>query len=300
MYTKKIEYLPPIANPVVSPEYSNPPLLLHAVRFGFSVVGRIFPGFAGKVAYRLFTTPRKRAIHKVSDPVIERARLFEVLYGKQILKAYEWGQGDKTILLVHGWESRGTALRSFVPELVEQGFRVIAFDGPAHGNSTGKRTNLPHFGGAIRAVINHIGGVYGIITHSFGGASTVYTLSQSNIEVERLILIAVPNQINSMLTSAISTMRVPNTASRRFVQIIEEKLKSPVKEADISRANGKLKVKKTLIVHDKNDKVVPFQAAEGIFESWDNASLLVVEGMGHYKLVKHPSLVEKVVHFITG
>lgn len=302
MITKKIEYLPAISDPSGSRPVSRPSLAIYLVRLWFSIVGRLFPAYAGRIAYRLFATPRRRANHKFSDPIIEKARLFDVLYGKQILKGYEWGEGDRNILLVHGWESRGTALRSFVPALVDQGFRVIAFDGPAHGHSTGKRTNLPHFGGAVRALINHIGGVYGIITHSFGGASTVFGLSnsQEDIEVEKLVLIATPNRLSLVLNTAIKMMGMPTKASRKFIKIIEGKLKRPVKEADISQANGKLKVKEALIVHDKNDDVVPFQAAEGIFDAWDNARLLVVEGMGHFKLLKHPSLIDKVVRFTTS
>lgn len=300
MITKKIEYLPPISSPAISTKSRRLSFAVYLVRLSFSIIGRIFPGFAGKMAYRFFTTPRRRANHRVSDPIIERAKLFEVLYGKQILKAYEWGQGDRNILLVHGWESRGTALRSFVPSLVEKGFRVITFDGPAHGHSTGKRTNLPHFGGAVKAVITHVGGVYGIITHSFGGASTVFALSKSDsaFSIEKLVLIGVPNRMSLVLNSAIKMMRVPAKASRRFMKIIESKLQSSVNEVDISEADGRLKVKEALIVHDKKDSVVPFQAAEGIFDAWDNANLLVVEGMGHYKLVKNPALIEKVVDFI--
>lgn len=301
MITKKIEYLPAISNSSGSATGQRQPLAIHLVRLWFSIVGRLFPTYAARIAYRLFATPRSRANHRFSDPIMEKAKLFEVLYGKQILKAYEWGHGDRNILLVHGWESRGTALRSFVPALVEKGYRVIAFDGPAHGNSTGKRTNLPHFGGAIRAVINHVGGVYGIITHSFGGASTVFALRESptDIEVEKLVLIATPNRLSLVLKSAIDMMGVPAKASQKFVNIIEQKLKRSVKETDISQANGKIRVKEALIVHDKNDEVVPFQAAEGIFDAWDNATLLVAEGLGHFKLLKNQSLIEKVAAFIT-
>ena len=96
-------------------------LVLKAAQFGFSTVGRIFPSKAAQIAYNLFTTPRIRARHKKSDKVLESARIFEFMYAKHILKGYEWGEGEKTILLVHGWESRGTAMRSFVPKLVSDG-----------------------------------------------------------------------------------------------------------------------------------------------------------------------------------
>ena len=43
---------------------------------------------------------------------------------------YSWGSGP-TVLLVHGWEGRGSQLSAFAPALVKAGFRVVAVDMPA-------------------------------------------------------------------------------------------------------------------------------------------------------------------------
>ena len=298
---KNISYLPPkpsASTLLEGPKY--PALPLSLVRLAFSTFGRVFPGPASQLAYKLFSTPRMRAKHRASDPVIEKARLFELLYGGHILKAYEWGTGTKTILLVHGWESRGTALRSFVPQLLDKGYRVIAFDGPAHGNSGGKRTNLSHFGGAIRAVINHIGGVHGIITHSFGGASTVFALWKidPSIVVDKLVLIAVPNRVDGILETVEQVMHLPRAASKKFQRILEAKLNTSLKDNEVAKATGNIQLANTLLVHDKKDNIVDFSEAEAIFSKWDNASMLVTEGYGHYRLVKHPTVIERIVEFM--
>ena len=298
---KNITYLPPeVSNKSVVKEGQYPVLTLSLLRLGFSTFGRIFPTAVSKLAYQLFSTPRARAKHKVSDTILEKARIFELLYGGQILKAYEWGSGENVILLVHGWESRGTALRSFVPDLLKKGYRVVAFDGPAHGDSGGKRTNLPHFAGAVRAMINHIGGVYGIVTHSFGGAAAVFALWQidAQIEVEKLVLIAVPNRMTHALKKAEQLMGLPKIVTSKFMSILESKINLPLSEVDIAKANGKIQVKEALVVHDKMDTVLPLSESEIIFNAWDNASLLVSEGYGHYKLVKQPEVITKIVHFI--
>ena len=117
--TKRIDVLPSFQVETLPAEKPPQPLPVRMVRFAFGTLGRAFPVTAGKVAYRLFTRPRVRAVHRSSDAVLESARLSEILYGRQILKIYEWGSGERTVLLVHGWESRGTAMRSFVPGLVE-------------------------------------------------------------------------------------------------------------------------------------------------------------------------------------
>ncbi len=279
---------------------SSEPLLLKLVQFGFKTIGPIFPAFAAKIAIRLFSTPQRRAYHKVSDEILESARMFEFLYGKQILKGYEWGRGEQTILLVHGWESRGTALRTFVPSLVEQGYRVVAFDGPAHGNSGGKRTNLVHFSGAVQAAIRQIGKVHGIIAHSFGGASTVYALANAKtpIEIEKLVLIAVPNSIQRVLEQTIRTLKLPKSVAKEFFKIIENILAAPIHSADVSQAYERVRAKEALLVHDRQDRVVPFTTSETIYEAWENATLLVTEGLGHYRLMKNPDLIGRVADFV--
>ncbi|MFT5908953.1 MAG: pimeloyl-ACP methyl ester carboxylesterase [Paraglaciecola sp.] len=279
------------------------PAILSVIQFLFGTIGRISPKTAGKVAYKLFSTPTSRARHKASDEILETAQLFEFMYGRQILKGYEWGKGDKTILLVHGWESRGTGLRTFVPKLVRAGYRVVAFDGPAHGNSSGKQTNLPHFAGAVAAAIHHLGEVYGIITHSFGGATTAFAMAHidSNISVKKLVFIAVPSKLESVLRTATKQLNLPSNAANAFVDIIQKKLNGiPMAETDVAKIGQKVKAKDVLLVYDKTDPIIRFDNAEAIFNSWNNANLLATEGHGHYRIMKNPDVIDRVCWFVNG
>lgn len=301
--TKRIEVLPSFQLETLPEPTPGHPFPVRIARFLFATVGRLFPAAAGRLAYRFFTQPRVRAVHRSSDEVLESARLFEILYGKKILKAYEWGSGERTVMLVHSWESRGTALRSFVPGLVASGYRVVAFDGPAHGNSDGRSTNLPDFAGAVRAVINHLGRVHGIITHSFGGATTVFTLTQlqPSTEVEKLVLIGVPSNTEAVFKDALELMNVPPNARRHFKKIIAEKFGHlPFHLADVEHTLGQAKVQDVLLVHDKFDEAVAFESAERVHERFEHVNLLVTQGLGHYKLMKHPAVVQRVVDFVAA
>ncbi len=278
---------------------SYPPII-KLIQLGFQTLGRLFPQKAAAIAFEMFSTPRIRAKHKISDPILESARMFEFLYGKQVLKGYEWGSGTQTILLVHGWESRGTALRTFVPALLERGYRVVAFDGPAHGNSDGKTTNLIQFACAIRAAIRQVGQVHGIIAHSFGGASTVYGLAhlKPEIELNKLVLIATPDSIKKVLQDTTKTLRLPKNVAAAFFKMVEKRLKNEISAVDVSRAGDKIPVKETLIVHDLLDPVVPFATSEHIYQRWKNVELLVSEGYGHYRLMKNPDVIARVAAFL--
>jgi pimeloyl-ACP methyl ester carboxylesterase len=297
---KKVEYLQTTHVDRVPEVPTSYPPIIKLVQLGFQTLGRLFPQRAAKIAFELFSTPRIRARHKTSDPILESARMFEFMYGKQILKGYEWGNGVQTILLVHGWESRGTALRTFVPALVECGYRVVAFDGPAHGNSDGKSTNLIHFAGAVRAAIRQTGNVHGIIAHSFGGASTVYGLAhlEPEIELTKLVLIATPDSMKKVLEDTTRTLRLPKSVEKAFFKMVENRLKKALSAADVSRAGGKINVKETLLLHDLLDPVVPFATSENIYKHWENATLVVSEGYGHYRLMKNPDLIKRVATFL--
>lgn len=287
-------------NPVADKPVRYPTFTFRVVRFLFGTVGRIFPNKAAQVAYKIFSTPRTRAKHRISDEILESAKLFEVLYGKQILKGYEWGKGEKTVLLVHGWESRGTAMRSFVRSLTAAGFRVVAMDGPAHGNSDGKSTNIFEFGGAVRAFINQIGDVHGIITHSFGGASTMYALGtiDTSVSVKKLILTGVPNSIELIWKSAVNTLNLPNEVAQNFKRLLEAKVNTTMEEADSAETKNRMNVGEVLIVHDTEDIIVPFSEAVKNYEDIDNSNLLEVSNYGHYRMLKNPDLVQAITDFV--
>lgn len=277
----------------------NKPFVFRLIQTGFKTLGPLFPKKAAEYAFRLFTTPRINATHKVSDPILESARIFEFMYGKYLLKGYEWGSGEQTVLLVHGWRSRGTALRCFVPGLLAKGYKVVAFDAPAHGDSPGKSTTLPQFSGAIRAIMNHLGGVDGVITHSFGGASTVFTLQSpdNDFYVNKLVLIAAPSSMEYMADTFMGAIKAPMSVIGHFYKILENRLGIPLKDAQVSKFYDNLKIGNTLLIHDKKDKMVPFSEAESILNQWGSTRLLASDGYGHFQLMKNPDVVERVVAF---
>lgn len=300
MTVEKIEYL---KSDWVDNKPEQPvsyPWFLSLVRLGFGTLGRLFPRAAGAKAFELFTTPRSRAKHRIPEALLAEAQIFEVLFGKYMLKCYEWGSGEQTILLVHGWESRGTALRTFVPELVEQGFRVVAMDGPAHGDSGGKRANLRSFGESIKTVIRRLGNVHGVITHSFGGAATVFALSEldQDISVEKLVLIGTPNRMENIFRTTIKTLNVPPRAAKYFRQLVEGKVGRSLTEASLSNLGLSAQIGEALVVHDTTDQAVSLEAARLVAESWPNARMLITEGYGHYRLMKNPDVIQRVALFV--
>ena len=301
--TKTIREIPSFQLETLPEKQRQYPFYLVFVKWAFNLLGRLFPRQAARQAYKLFATPRTRAIHKTSDELLESARVYEVLYGKTMLKAYEWGKGDRVALLVHGWESRGTAMRSFVPGLLKEGFRVVAFDGPAHGNSGGKMTNLPDFAGAVLAMIRQTGPVQAIITHSFGGATSVHALAHldNSLHLPKLVLIGVPASTRKVIQNFTKLISLPPRAVAEYFKIIHQKTHGlPFKELDVEHALDRAHVDEVLVVHDKHDSLVPFDSAEAVFHEYGHVSLLVTHGLGHYLLMKNKEVIRQVVEFVAA
>jgi pimeloyl-ACP methyl ester carboxylesterase len=101
------------------------------------------------------------------------------------------GEKESQYCFVHGWAGRGTQFRRFVKPFNAAGYKVVAFDGPAHGKSEGKSTSLLEFEQALIAIYKSIGEPVAIIAHSFGGAATLFAASHG-LSVPKLINIASP------------------------------------------------------------------------------------------------------------
>ncbi|MEO1084501.1 MAG: alpha/beta fold hydrolase, partial [Acidobacteriota bacterium] len=141
------------------------------LRAAVTAASTVAPGAAAKLAEIVFLRPprfrppRREWWWSTGATAVE----LEVNLGGQPrkLKGWRWGSVGPAVLLIHGWGGRGLQLGAFAEPLAEAGFRVLAVDLPAHGESSGKSTSLPEAAEAITAVLDSLdrspGGVAGLI-----------------------------------------------------------------------------------------------------------------------------------------
>src|SRR4029434_9892966 len=136
------------------------------------------PQLAARFAEHLFLSPGRYRRPAWERMALRQATPFVVPYGGMNLPAWVWGAplgrtDIPTVLLVHGWEGRGSQLAKFVSPLVERGFRVVTFDGPAHGDAPGIESSFVDLARALMAIGRVIGPSHGLIGHSVGGAAAI-------------------------------------------------------------------------------------------------------------------------------
>jgi pimeloyl-ACP methyl ester carboxylesterase len=277
--------------------------ILRPIRFYFQTVGRIFPKRAAERAYQLFVTPRKRAKHFGSDALIESAVVSSLVFRGETIKLYSWGKSERIVLLAHGWESRGTALRPYVPALLAAGFRVVAFDSMAHGDSSGKINNLPTNAATMVAIYEHLqpeGNIEAAICHSFGCSSLIFALQflKPDWQLRRLAMVAVPHSIRHILDHYTMRLWIPRATKKHFEGKLEALTNQKIDNLDVENASTSVKVEQLLLIHDQQDNVTSPQAAIRVFEKWAQAKLLMTDGYGHFRIAKNKDVVAKVVSFI--
>src|SRR5437867_145831 len=116
-------------------------LLVGVVRKGFKLGGQFAPGLAVRAGAWLMTKPKRSQSPAHEMEWLAKARSFSVSDGKEQLAVMEWGSGP-AVLFVHGWCSRGLRFSHMIAPLLEAEFKVVVFDAPAHGRSSGSHINI--------------------------------------------------------------------------------------------------------------------------------------------------------------
>lgn len=264
------------------------------------VLGWIRPSWAAAGLLFLFSLPGRKARHYREDALLRSAGRGMLTLGRSRIRTYTWGKGPRAILLLHGWQSRGTALRYFVPSLLEAGFRVVAMDAPGHGESSGYRMTLPAYAQAILAVEQAEGPFEGAITHSFGGRALTYALGflAHPWAIRNMVMLAAPGSLVRIFQEFFERIRASAEVITATRALATKMLGRPVEESEIYHMAHRLKVR-LMLVHDEQDEIVPIEEAERISAAFPGSRLLRTLGHGHYRLAKVPEVWTEARDFLS-
>ena len=252
----------------------------------------LWPSRAARWTAVRFLTPQRFERPEKEIKVLQSGR---PLYLAGSLKAWSWGQGPR-VLLVHGWEGRGSQMGGFVTPLTEAGFSVLTLDGPAHGDSPGQRTNMGDFARMLLKVDQEQGPFVAVIGHSFGtGASLV--ASRWGLRAKTLILVASPQSIEGIFERYSDFFRLSPKARILFQHYVETEAQLKLADYRIEDMARETKVP-VLLVHDRQDKEIPFADAEKRVSQYPHGSFHWTEGLGHRRILWDSRVIEKAVEFI--
>lgn len=264
------------------------------------VLSKISPGLAAKIALHFFATPVRIPRPASEMAWYESSKKYFLTSG---IAAFEWGEPtDPLVLLIHGWNGRGTQLASFAPALVEKKFRVVALDGPGHGISPGSQTNPTHFAQFIidsqNELLSHseVKSSRAVIAHSFGGGCSVLALTRG-LKTDGLVLIASPAYYERVVTFFAKSVGLSSKAEEKFIQMVAAVAGLHPREIDIGKIGSHYTLP-VLVVHDEGDTAVDFMSAKAITTAWSHSQLFATQGLGHRRILKDQKVIEAVTNFV--
>jgi len=267
-----------------------------AVRAGISALSAICPPAAARLAHYLWYRPQRLALAPREFAVLTNAKCRAQPIGEHALSVYEWGAGP-TVLLVHGWSGRTVQFSEFVTPLTRAGLRVVGFDAPAHGRSSGRATNLPEISAAIRMLNDTYGPLHAVIAHSFGVACTLHALHQG-LRVNRIVGISPPATIEHLFRVFSERLGLRAAAQAGARRLFEARFGADVWTAFAPIELAPRVAAPALIVHDRGDREIPWRDGAALAEAWPGAEFKLTDGLGHRRLLSDSDVIEATLRFV--
>ena len=258
-------------------------------------IGIFNTSYASKLALQLFSKPRGGQLTPNGILFLNTATKTTLYYNDLPIQTYQWKGSKETVLLAHGWESNSNRWRNEIEQLQTEGYNVIALDGPAHGGSGSTTFNAILYSEFINVVSKKFK-PSAFIGHSVGGMGLVIFLKkQTYIHTKKLVLLGTPSGFKGIMKRYKEMMGYSKNVSVGIDTYIELKFGHPphyFSTADFAKDIDA----KGLLIHDKKDRIIPYQDALDIDTQFKNAKLISTEGLGHS--LKGDFVMDEIITFL--
>ena len=262
------------------------------------VASILFPKQITSFAYQKLTNPQVYKLRENEIEILGQAQKELLRFYDFDIQLYTWKGGEKEILLIHGWEGQAGNFSDIIKALLADGFTVHAFDGPSHGFSSKGSTSIIEFIELVGVLIQKYK-VEILLSHSFGGVAATVALNRNpQIKIKRYVLFTTPDRFQERIDEVSDAIGITDTVKKRLIAQLETQTKMKVEDINVSNFVRAVQVEKALILHDKNDRVIPFKIAENVNRKWPASELKAVEGSGHFRILRTPSIIREAIDFL--
>jgi pimeloyl-ACP methyl ester carboxylesterase len=252
-----------------------------------------------KKAYQAFFSPSQYEVKSSDRETIERGNNYRLPYAGGELAVTAWGESGPAVLLMHGWGGARAQMTGFVEPLLTAGYRVVAYDQPAHGQSDGELTNLLEIAPTMDLIREKEGNFEAIIAHSFGTLITSYALVHRSFPPPaRLVFFGSFNRLMDSLPRFQVLAGLPDEIIVGLRDTIYENFGKDVLDAIVNEQLAPQMDVPVLMFHDTADNVTPIEDSRTIARTWKQARLIETEGLGHRGALQSKSVHEEVISFL--
>lgn len=273
------------------------------VRIALNGTSVLSPRLAGYAAFRFFRLPFARSAPRPAERLVtaeaakERLRL-----GDREVVIYRWGNGERPVLLVHGWRSRGSRFAAFVPGLLAAGYSPLAFDAPGHGDSTGDTTTVLDYREIIGRLHARYGDFEAIVAHSMGVLGSFLAL-RSGVHAKRVVAISAVAEFRFLADAFCAILGLGPRVGTELRRRIETRLFPG--ETDIwTEFSAGYRPEDTqaqvLLIHDADDDMAHIGQSHLILRAYGEtrARMLTTRGHGHRRILGASEVVDAALEFL--
>lgn len=272
-------------------------LLLKTIGLFLNGLAVFLPRQAGRLGFTLLCRPVRGKLGRRHHDFFASAERFQLRHGSDTVQCYQWGSGPAAILLLHGWQSHSYYWKDYVEALNLPHYTVYAFDAPGHGLSSGSFLTMPLYSDVVHTVMQHIGPVDTVVSHSLGSLTALYTFYRHPaLSPARLVALSPPAQIQEFFDSFEEELGLTKRCVQQVVGCFEQLVQQPVAYYSAPRFAEALAFP-GLLIHDQHDQHMPVANAKAIHAKWKQSRLLITEGKGH--ALRSKDVVKTAADFIT-
>ncbi len=252
-----------------------------------------------KKVYRAFFGPGKYEVKSADEEIIARGSNYRLPFEGGELAVTTWGEKGPSVLLMHGWGGARAQMTGFVEPLLAAGYRVVAYDQPAHGESDGKTTNVLEIAPTMDLVMKREGKFDAIIAHSFGTLITSFALVKKNFPPPaRLVYFGSFNRLMAALPRFQALANLPDAVIDGLNAMINQNFDRDVLDSIVNEDLVQKIDIPALMFHDRSDDVTPVEDSRAIANAWTDAQYIETNGLGHRGALQSKEIHEQVIKFL--
>jgi len=264
----------------------------------FKVLTVISKKKAAEKAFEVFGTPLLKSVRKGR---LKNTEEIELTLNDKKVAGYRWNHPQqKKALILHGFGSAAHKFEDYATLLVAEGYEILAFDAPAHGDSEGITTNAIEYCAMIEKVIEVLGPIDSFIAHSFGGIALSLALEKLPHDANtKVVFIAPATETTSAVDGAFSMLKIKNKEVRNeFEKIVLALSGKNTEWFSMRRAMNNIKAS-LLWIHDEDDDITPWADAEKVqSDNHSNIKFMLTKGLGHRKIYHDKAVKDQVIKFL--
>jgi pimeloyl-ACP methyl ester carboxylesterase len=253
---------------------------------------------AAEKAFEVFGKPFLKSVRK--GP-LKNTEEIEIILNDKKVAGYRWNHPQpKKALILHGFGSAAHKFEDYATLLVKEGYEILAFDAPAHGDSEGITTNAIEYCAMIEKVMEELGPIDGFIAHSFGGIALSLALEKIPHDAKtKVVFIAPATETTSAVDGAFSMLKIKNAAVRsEFEKLVVALSGKNTEWFSIRRAMRNINAS-VLWIHDEDDDITPWADAEKVMkDNHPNIKFVLTKRLGHRKIYHDKAVKDQVIKFL--